>query len=455
MFDNIRKSYWFKSGSFSLLNRISITAFGLLNFILLVRIMTPRELGVWTLFLSVTAVFESIRNAFIYNPLLRYLGTYKSSELDIISASLILNLLTGCFVIVSIIVLSFTLHLFWDAPGLSEMYLIYCFGAVFYTWFSHYNFLQQANMKFAGTFFSFFVQKLVPFIYICYQYIQGASIDLITLTIVFVLGYFFSGIVAFLFALPYLKFSTSINFYWIKKLFGYGKFTFGTNISSMLNKNIGDWLIGGMIGTRGVALYNPAMRIANLFEIPLGTIAEIIYPAMIKRLNDKGEGSTVHLYERSVSLIILCIIPCVILVYAFAEPLVLLLAGEQYRESADLLRITILTGLFVPFLRQFGVAMNAIGKAHINFYFISSSAVVGVVITYFFVLVFGLIGAAYGSLITLVAGTICVLIILNRILGVSLLRILMYSMADLKMVGSLLITLVMKILHEKHNDNDL
>ena len=70
-------------------------------------------------------------------------------------------------------------------------------------------------------------------------------------------------------------------------------------------------------------------------------------------------------------------------------------------------------------------------------------------------LVFGLIGAAYGSLITLVAGTICVLIILNRILGVSLLRILMYSMADLKMVGSLLITLVMKILHEKHNDNDL
>ena len=88
MFKKFTKSYWFKSGSLTLLNRLSITMFGLLNFFFLIRILDQDDFGAWVIFLSITGLSESIRNAFIYNPLLRYLNSEdEENHKDIKSAS--------------------------------------------------------------------------------------------------------------------------------------------------------------------------------------------------------------------------------------------------------------------------------------------------------------------------------------------------------------------------------
>ena len=125
MFKRILNSYWFKSGSLTLINRIAITLFGLLNFFFLVRILSKNDFGVWIIFLSILALSESIRNAFIYNPLLRYLNSANDEDKkDIITASLVLNLLSAGIISVIFIILAYSINYFIDAPEMTPMFLV-------------------------------------------------------------------------------------------------------------------------------------------------------------------------------------------------------------------------------------------------------------------------------------------------------------------------------------------
>ena len=433
MFKKFTKSYWFKSGSLTLLNRLSITMFGLLNFFFLIRILDQDDFGAWVIFLSITGLSESIRNAFIYNPLLRYLNSEdEENHKDIKSASLSLNLFAAFLISTLFVVLAFTVNFFFDAPELKNMLLISIISVFGFTLFAHFTFLQQASLKFGGTVVSTFVQKFVLFAYILYLFITGAETSLFMLALVFSIGYVFSSALAFYFARNERQFTFGFDRVWISKLFHYGKYTLGTNISTMLNKSTKEWFLGSMLGTASVAIFSPAVRVTNLFEIPLAAIASVFYPEMINRVKNEGESAAKYLYERSVAIIMVAILPCVILIFAFAEPIVLIIAGPKYPAAVPVLRIMVLYGLFEPFQRQFGVTLNAIGKAHINFYFIVVSSAIGIVITWVSIKMYGIMGAAYGTILTYALGAAIIQYILYKQINVRTLNIFKYSIQVIK-----------------------
>jgi len=401
MLKKLLNSYWFKSGSLTLINRIAITLFGLLNFFFLVRILSKNDFGVWVIFLSILALSESIRNAFIYNPLLRYLNSAEGEEKkDIITASLFLNLLAAGIISVVFIALAFTINYVIDGPEMESMFLISIISVFGYTLFAHFNFLQQANLRFGGTVVSTMVQKGSLFIYILYIYIFHQPTSLYLLALVYSIGYVLSSIIAFFFAREENELYWKFDLKWTSKLFHYGKYTLGTNISTMLNKSTREWFLGGMIGNSAAAIFAPSVRVTNLFEIPLGAIASVFYPEMINRVKNEGNKAAKYMYEKSVGVLLIAIIPALILIYFLAEPIVLIIAGAEYPESIPILKIMVFYGLFLPFQRQFGVTLNAIGKAHINFYFIVITSVVGIIITYIFIRLYGSIGAAYSTVVT-------------------------------------------------------
>lgn len=428
MLDKLKKSYWFKSGSLTLLNRISITLFGLLNFFFLIRILSPNDFGVWVIFLSITGLSESIRNAFIYNPLLRYLNSEdEKNHKHIISASLSLNLLAAFIISIVFIVLAYTVNYFFDAPALKEMLLISIISVFGFTLFAHFTFLQQANLRFGGTVVSTFFQKLVLLAFILYAFISGYEPTLFELALYFSLGYVISSFLAYWFARRESTFIFSFDKVWISRLFHYGKYTLGTNISTMLNKNTKEWFLGGMIGPASVAVFSPAVKVTNLFEIPLAAIASVFYPEMINRVRKEGVSAAKYLYERSVAIIMVAIVPCVILIFFFAEPIVLIIAGPKYPEAVPVLQVMVLYGIFEPFQRQFGVTLNAIGKAHINFYFIIVSSAIGILITWLSIKYYGIMGAAYGTILTYGLGAAFIQYILYKQIDVRTLNIFKFS----------------------------
>jgi O-antigen/teichoic acid export membrane protein len=408
-----------------------MTFFGLLNFYFLVNLISQENFGIWTLFLSLTTVFESVRNAFIYNPLIRYLNSSSESEsTEIISASFYLNVTTAAVTAVVMIGFSFILSSFWEAPVLAPMFLIYILTTFSFTWFSHYTYLMQAKLSFKGTFYSTLVQRGGLSLFILFYFIQQEEVSLINLAWANAFSYVASAFVALAFAFKVREFAYKVGWATIKSLASYGKWTLGTNVSSIVNRNINDWLLASFLSPSAVAIYNPAVRISNLFEIPLFAVSQIFYPRLVNEVKNKGNAAAREMYEKSVGFIMLFSAAIFLVLFVFAEPIIGFIskgAEESYAASVPVLRVVLIYSLLVPFQRQFGVTLNAIGKANINFYFILLTVGLSIAIKFFMVKYLGIMGAAWGTVISYLMSVVIVQIILNRLLGTKTLNVFYYS----------------------------
>src|SRR5690606_24274662 len=86
------KKYWLKSGFFTMLHRGTNFFLGFIGFMILVRVFSPSEFGVWVLFVSITAIVEMSRNGFLQNGMIKFLVNQDEvEERQMQMAALILN----------------------------------------------------------------------------------------------------------------------------------------------------------------------------------------------------------------------------------------------------------------------------------------------------------------------------------------------------------------------------
>jgi len=177
-------------------------------------------------------------------------------------------------------------------------------------------------------------------------------------------------------------------------------------------------MLGSMVSVAAVAIYEIAIKVTNLLEIPTLSAAPVVFPQSAKEASEKGNYAVAKLYEQSVGLILTLIFPCVLVVQLMPELIVTMIAGDQYLETVPLLRIVIFFGMFTPFLYQTGMALESIGRPNINFYFTLASFFLNLVLNAVFITLFGIIGAAYGTLITYLIVFTLGQLMLNRLVGV-------------------------------------
>src|SRR5687768_11349567 len=422
--DALRKingSYWLKSGSYTFLNKIFITLFGFINFYILIRVLSKEDFGAWVLFISVATLLELIKDGFVRNPLIRYLAMSQDKEgATIQTASMALNIIVGVLEVLILLLCSVFLSDFWDSPQLKSLFLIYTITTSLLVPINHFEVVQQARLQFKGTFASNFVRHCGLFLFILTTYLVGYKPRLEDVAYAQMGSIFISGIVSYRFAIPYLHFARKVSWVWMRELRSYGFFTFGTNVSSMINKSIDSWMLGKLISPAAVTIFNPAVRIANLVEVPTETLTSIMFPKLSERIGREGPQSARYLYEKAVGTITAFMIPIVAFFIVFADPIVDFIAGPGFEETVPILQITMLYGLVIPFNRFLGITLDAVGKAKTNFFFVLRNAGINIVSNYFFISYFGVIGAAYGTLTTYIIVTVINQIYLHNFLHVRL-----------------------------------
>ena len=395
------QSYWVKSGFFSLIGRSSNLIFGFATFLVLVRYLGPEDFGTWTLFVSVCTFLDLWKSGFIANPLIRYLSAESGQKYsDIVNASFFLNILISLFQILLIIIFSDFLSSIWNSPELKSMFLIYIGSIIFQVPISHFNYIQQANLNFRGTFLTNLSRNSLFFTLILVTLLLKFDFNLIDLTLFQLFSIICGASVAFLTGKKYGSGHFRIKKKWVIELLNYGKYTFGTNVSSTILRNVDSWMLGYLISPVAVGIYNPAMRMSNLFELPTASLTSIVFPELIKRIKKEGISAAKYLYEKSIGLILAVLLPLVFFVILFAKPIILLIAGSEYMESVPILRITMLYGLIIPLNRQVGITLDALGKAKLTFLFVLRNAIINIVLNYVLISKIGLIGAALATLLT-------------------------------------------------------
>ena len=403
--------------------------FNVVGFMILARVLSKEELGIWALFLIFVTIVEVSKNGFIKNAIIKYLASSEKEEHPkIITASFFLNLFFTLFLIGVIVALSGAFSEVLKAPQISYMLKLYIITGLVFIPFSQFEFIQQGNFDFKGIFVSYFFKGLFFFSSQLFLFFFRPEVDILTyLVLAHASAYLFGAIVSYFYVKKYLVFSKSIDWKWISTLFGFGKYVLGTNISTQIIKSIDQLMLGSLLAPAAVASYNVALKANNFLETPTASITAIIYPQSAKRIKNEGPSSIKYLYERSVGAILAVLIPFLLIILLFPDTVILVIAGKDYADSVPILQITALYSIFVPFGRQFGTIFDSIGKPKITLVVLIITATINIISNYFFIMAFGVMGAAYGTLLTQVCGFIISQYVLRKELNVNVLNAFVYA----------------------------
>jgi len=397
----------------------------------MVRLMPKSEIGVWSLFLSVTTILELLRNGFIRNPMITHLVSAPTADEKgrIITASWVLHLFLVLFTSLVLIIAARPLTQFWDAPQLDLLFYIYVIRGIVLIPCLQFEYLQQTEADFRAIFLANLARLLPVGFYLTYKYFQieyyhtGDPPTLLSISIVQLISTIASVAVGYYYVRNATIIYPKVDRQAINTLMHFGKYTLGTTISSMVIKSTDSWMIGRMISTDGVASYNPALRISNLIEVPTLAVASLVYPQVDKKMREEGNRGVEDVYVKSVSVILAMMLPLILPLYFFSDLIIRLIFTENYMEAAPILRVTIFFTLIIPFNRQFGTVMDALKRPKLNFYLLLLMGVLNIIFNYFLLLAYGPIGAAYGTLISYIIIFILNQVILFKIYGISTLKV--------------------------------
>ncbi|MEX0884181.1 MAG: oligosaccharide flippase family protein [Cyclobacteriaceae bacterium] len=414
------KKYWLTSGFFTMLHRGMDFFLGFLGFMILVRIFSPEEFGVWVLLITLIAIVDMARNGFLQNGMIKFLvGKNPSNQAKIQGAALYLNSVLTLIFFALIWFSATWLEKMLNAPGLSEILKIYSWVLPFLIFHSHNLVLMQAKYDFRAYFIAGISKNLPFFLVILYYFFSESILQLSTL------AWFHNGalILASLMSVIQVKKHLHIrwkwNRYWNKKIFHFGKYVFGTNLVSMLTNSLDKLLLGALLSPIQVAMANTAGRVMNMVEIPVNSIASISYPKASEAFDKAQLQEVGRLYDKTVGIMLSFTFPFWLITLGFAPYIILIIAGEAYLDAAPFLRIMALLALIKPFDRQSGVFLDAIGKPFLNMIMVFGTFVYGAALSYFLIKIFGFMGAAYGLVLAVLITAIIKQIMLRKYIPIS------------------------------------
>ena len=395
------KNYWLKSGFLTLLEKGSGMVFAFGTAVLLLRGLSKAEFAAWGLFTLITYFVEMGRSGLIQNGLVKFLTNAKDADEygKISTASLALNLGFTALVVLFLATGGGWIADYFDFPELKTLLPIYLVTNVVMVFFFHFNFVQQANLRFTGIFWSTFFYRGALFATVVWQFFFFDKRLIITdLAWSMCLGAIIGAVVGFFFSKKLLAFGKP-DMGWVSRLAGYGKFVLGTNLATQFYKNADKMALGKILGPSAYAVYDAAGKITQMVEVPSFSIAAIVFPQSARRMETEGTAGVKWLYEKSVGATLALIFPAVVATIVFAEPIILFFAGPGYEASAGILRLTAFFGLFMPYAVQFGTILDSTGRPATNFGYTLFTAVLNLVLSIFFIKTFGLFGAAVATLV--------------------------------------------------------
>ena len=413
--------YWIRSGFFTLLQNLSGVFFSIGSFYILLRILGPNDYGVWVLFMVTVTILETIRGGLIQNALIKYLASEEKTEHPrIISASFTISGILTVICILLNLGFSHILATLWKAPELIPIFNMYCFTFIISGILTQFNCILQANLKFKSIFVSSFIMQFSFFAYVLTCFIFKFNIRLIDLIYLQMFNYTVSVSISYFQVRAYLSITYSLCVDWIKKLFHYGKYAFGTSVSAILSVTVDQMMLGAILSPMQAGAFNVAVRLTNLLDIPTNAVAVIVFPQSAKRIVTEGKEGIKYLYEKSVGTLIALLIPGIIFLYLFSGIVVNLIAGDNYKDAIPLLHITLLYCLFTPYGRQFGNILDSIGKTRLTFLVVLLVTSINIGLNYLFITRFGVLGAAYATLAAHIIGFFIGQSILKKELNVSI-----------------------------------
>lgn len=350
----------------SLSGNASAAILGFISFALLARMLSKPDFGNLMIFITLGTFFDLLRTGFLQTPLIKFAsGTDDRERKEVIGTSWVFGLMITAGIAVFSLLIYFVFgHLIKNDGYLQFLKWVWILSCATLP-FNFAAWILQCELKFNRIIFirwislGSFVLLLVLNLYlhkgVQYVIYSFISANILASVVCLVMGWTKVG---------YLRYASRFR---MKELSNFGKFSMSTMIGSNLLRSSDTFMIGALMGPAAVAIYSVPAKLFEIIEIPLRSFVATALPNLSRLINAKDENGLKHFFERSTGLITMMLIPVVIICFVFAEQMVLLLGGDQYLESANILRIFAVFALLMPLDRYSGVTLDVLNKPVRNF----------------------------------------------------------------------------------------
>jgi lipopolysaccharide exporter len=423
-------SSWIHSAFFGGLQKLSVPLSGLfITMILAHKALTKQEMGVWAIFMSITAILELIRQGLVKTALIKFIN--HSSIQDqrfVVGAAFFLNVIITLFTALLLFIFTPFLSGFLKAPQLESMLYILQAGLLLMIPFSHFEWLMYSKVLFKGLFWTYFFRQGVTLVLVFLIFLVNTKVPLNVLVIIYNTGLLAGTLVSWKYVKHLLVKSFIFSKEWVLKLAHFGKYVFASGISTLVFRSADQIMLSPLLGTTTFnASQNIAMRFINLSDLPSQTLGDILFPKSAQAENSSNPSRMKYYYEKTVGASLCVVVPLVIFVLLFPKAIIYVLAGPQYYDAVPYLQLISFTGITLAFLKQYGVIMDSTGKPALNWLTTSIIAVVQVCLLYFFIKRFQFIGAGYALLASHFTGFIITQFLLYRLFKINFLNAFKYA----------------------------
>lgn len=429
--ENKQLTEWIKPGIYNGLQKISIPLFGVLTTALLAhKALTKSEMGVWVNFLALTAFVEMFRAGIVRTSLIKYINfADKDAHIQIKSAAFVLNVVVSLVAAILLISTSHLVENFLKSPGLAQILDVYAFILVALIFFSHLEWLMFAYLDFKSLFYSYMVRQGSTLLGIFIYYLSAEKTKLEGLVFIYAGGIVLGTLMAFFLLRKMFTIKFIYSMHWIKTLWNFGKFVFGSNISTLVFKSADQFLLSNISANpAAVASQNISRRVINIADIPSQVVGDILFPKNSSSDLTVNKSMTKFYYEKAVGASLSIILPIMIVLLVFPKYIILVLAGSDYLDAVPYLRLISITIFFQAYLKQFGVIMDSSGFPNVNFRVVSFIALSTIVFCYLTIPKYELMGAAYALLLAYLTGFILSMFILFRYFQITIAGTLRYCL---------------------------
>ncbi|MCI4671016.1 MAG: oligosaccharide flippase family protein [Bacteroidia bacterium] len=416
-FKNIR----IPESAFAMMAQAAQMLGALLVMLMLVRMFPKDIFGQWVLYQSLVALAEMARMGFVQNGMVRYAQSEPGQYRQILSGGLTLHFLVGLGLWGLLVSCSPYLAGIWKSEMLPQLCMAYGFTLFSLGSLRFLEYVQMANKDFRGVFGGNMIAGLSYALMVAYFFFSKNEMSLVWVIFMQGIAALFGCFFVLFFRKRFFTFG-SLKFDWLKKLFHYGKFSLGTNLSSMLLQRVDIAMIAYFINPAAVAAYNIAGKAPNYMEVPLKGGAQYFFPKIAEVYKKEGKKATGDMYAQAMGMMLAINIPIFLGALLFAEPILWILGGADYTawEVKVILYVLLSNTLIKPFARMFGTVLDAIGKPEVNFRMVAGSIFLNVGMNLLFVPAMGALGAAIGTILAMILMNIISIQILKKHIHINL-----------------------------------
>jgi len=357
----------------SFAGNLSTALAGLFSYMILLRMLSINEFGVWVLFTTPASLIDMLRFGVTREALVRYLSGSSAEDRKYYLGS---AWVVGLLILVFITFILWMCLLLFPQPIRSSGY------SLFFTWYPLLGFVTlpwnyawsvfQADVDFGRIFWIRFFNlcSFLLIIFFAYLYLK---IDVGKVVFIYISTNLATSIFCILKKWTGLQFIRKISKIKIMDILKYGRYSMGTRIGSGLLKGADSFIISfsAFMGPASVAIYSIPMKYIEFIEIPLLSFATTAFPRLSKMSMENNIAGFKRIYYNYTGPIIYIFMLIALVSLVFNKYFILILGGQKYLTSSPdityVLMVFILLGLLMPLDRFTGVALDSLNRPNKNF----------------------------------------------------------------------------------------